>query len=148
MLGRAEAALRAALARLRAGAAFEVLLAASEAGTGGRLGAVLLLAGRPRDALAAFAEALRAEPGSAAARAGAAEALLELGQPAKALETVEAALGEAPDGWIVAAAAAHALGAAAEARAFLAEAARRSGIGFDCVHRRARQAALEAALGA
>lgn len=52
-----------------------------------------------------------------------AEALLALSRPAEALRAVEPLLGPGPEGWALAARAAEALGAKADARAFLARAA-------------------------
>jgi tetratricopeptide (TPR) repeat protein len=146
-LGEAEAAFRAALARLATGAAWDFLGAVNEARAGLHLGVVLLLGGKAGEALAAFADVLRREPANGSARVGAAEALLDVGEPAKALATVEKALGPAPDGWLVAAGAAHALGAGGDARVFLAEADKRNASGYECVHRWARHRALAAALG-
>jgi len=146
-LGEAEAAFRAALGRLATGAAWDFLGAVNEARAGLHLGVVLLLGGKAGEALAALADVLRREPANGAARVGAAEALLDVGEPAKALATVERALGPAPDGWLVAAGAAHALGAGGDARVFLAEAGKRNASGYECVHRWARHRALAAALG-
>jgi len=147
-LGAAEAAYRSSLARLLGGQAWDFLGAVNEARAGMHLGIVLLLAGRAREALTAFAEVLKVEPANGSARVGAAEALLDVGEPAQALRTVEGALGKQPDGWLVAASAAHALGAAADARLFLDEARKRTGAGYECVHRWARQQALERSVGA
>jgi tetratricopeptide (TPR) repeat protein len=146
-LAAAEASYRACLARLAAGGAWDFLGAVNEARAGMHLGVVLLLAGRAREALAAFADVLRAEPANGAARVGAAEALLDVGEPAQALRTVEGALGSQPDGWLVAASAAHALGSGGDARLFLDEARRRVAVGYECLHRWARQEALERAVG-
>jgi tetratricopeptide (TPR) repeat protein len=147
-LAAAEGALRSALARLASGDAWEFLGAVNEVRAGLHLGVVLLLAGQPSQALQAFAAALRSEPENGSARVGAAEALIELGEAGRALEVVEPALGAQPDGWLVAASAAHALGAAADARVFLARAKERAARGYECLHRWARHEAVERALAA
>ena len=146
-LAGAETAYRSALGRLSAGGAWDFLGAVNEARAGMHLGVVLLLAGRAREALTAFAEVIKAEPSNGSARVGAAEALLDVGEPAQALRTVEGALGPLPDGWLVAASAAHALGAGSDARLFLAEARKRASAGYECLHRWARQEALERSVG-
>ncbi len=142
----AAAGYEAALRRLGADGPFEFLGLASEVRCHLHLGVVRLLEGRPADALRAFTEALRREPASPAGRVGAAEALLDLGDAAKALSVVEPALGRAPDGWLVAASAALQLGARADAGVFLAQARSRAGAGYECAHRYARQRAVEQAL--
>jgi len=147
-LASAEGALRRALERLASGATYEFLGAVNEVRAGLHLGVVLLLAGKPSDALQAFAGALRSEPGNGSARVGAAEALLELGEARRALEVVEPALGPQPDGWLVAASAAAALGAGADARVFLARAKERTACGYECLHRWARHEAVDRALAA
>jgi len=146
-LAAAEAAYRSSLARLASGTAWDFLGAVNEARAGMHLGVVLLLAGRPGEALNAFAAVLRAEPENRSARVGAAEALLDVGEPGKALAAVENALGEGPDGWIVAAGAASALGARDDARLLLAEAVRRNPRGYECLHRWARQESVQRAVG-
>jgi len=145
-LRQASAAYGAALRRLASDGPFEFLGSANEVRCHLHLGVVRLLEGRPGDSLKAFSEALRAEPVNGAARVGAAEALLDLGDHAKALSVVEGALGQAPDGWLVAASAALGLGAAGDARVFLQQAKARAGVGYECLHRWARHEALEKAL--
>ncbi|BDG07075.1 glycosyltransferase [Anaeromyxobacter paludicola] len=111
-----------------------------------RLGAALLLLGRPADARAAFEAALARAPGLPEPLLGRAEALLDEGRPAEALAALETLLDARPDGWLLAAAAAAALGAASDARALFAEAGRRWGAGI-AAERRERGEALAAALG-
>jgi len=142
----AAACYEAALRRLGTDGPFEFLGMVNEVRSHLHLGVVRLLEGRAADSLRSFTEALRVEPANGAARVGAAEALLDLGDPAKALSVVEPALGKVPDGWLVAAAAAHGLGAVADARVFLEQARARAGVGYECLHRWARQEALEQAL--
>jgi tetratricopeptide (TPR) repeat protein len=145
-LREAAASYQAALRRLASDAPFEFLGSANEVRCHLHLGVVHLLSGEAADSLKAFSEALRAEPANGAARVGAAEALLDLGQPAKALSVVEPALGKGPDGWLVAASAALGLGAAADARVFLEQARARAGVGYECLHRWARHESVERAL--
>jgi predicted Zn-dependent protease len=147
-LADAEAGFRAALAKLRGGAAFEFVGSVNEVRALQHVGVVQLLRGDASGALSAFAEALRAEPENPSARVGAAEALLELGQAGKALEVVEPALGTQADGWLIAADAALRLGAAADARTFLARARERTKGGYECQHRWARHETVERALAA
>jgi tetratricopeptide (TPR) repeat protein len=85
-----------------------------------RLGEALLLDGRAAEALDAFAAALAGKPGHVEAALGRAEALLELGRPGEAFAAVDPLLGASADGWLLAAAIAHALGATGDARALVA----------------------------
>jgi len=146
--GRAEAAFRASVRRLEQEGPFELVAVAGVARAQLHLGVLALLQGNPGAALEAFQAAQRAEPGNPSARVGLAEALLELGEAGQALATVEAALGPQPDGWLVAAAAAHRLGATADARLLLARAAERRSAGWECPHRQDRHDALARALAA
>ena len=146
LLDEAGAAFEAGLRRLASDGPFEFLGLTNEARCQLHLGVVRLLQGRSQASLQAFTEALRLEPRNPAARVGAAEALLDLGQAAKALQVVEPALGPAPDGWLVAASAAQQLGAAADARLLFSRAKERQGAGYECLHRWARHEALEKAL--
>jgi tetratricopeptide (TPR) repeat protein len=146
LLAEAEAAHGAALRRLRADGPFDYLGAASEVRALVQLGVVRYLRRTPAEALRAYGEALQVEPGSAAARVGAAEVLVDLGDPAKALQVVEPALDGQPDGWLVAACAAERLGARDDARTFLASARQRLGAGFQHAHRSLRLQQLERAL--
>jgi tetratricopeptide (TPR) repeat protein len=148
LLAEAEAAHLVALRRLREEGPFEFLGAVSEARALVQLGAVRYLRRSAAEALRAYGEALRVEPESAAARVGAAEVLVDLGDPRKALQMVEPALGAQPDGWLVAACAAERLGAREDARAFLARARERLGVGFQHAHRTIRHHQLEQALAA
>jgi len=107
-------------------------------------GHVLLLAGRPVDALAAFEAALRELPADPAALLGRAEAVLDGGDPARALSLLEPLLGDRPDGWLLAAAAAAALGSAADASVLLTRALDRTGSGLLGRHRKLRLRAMTA----
>jgi hypothetical protein len=68
--------------------------------------------------------------------------MLDAGDAGGALAGLERLLDARPDGWVLAAAAARALGAREEARLFLARAAERVPAGFVSNHRAARQAAM------
>ncbi len=116
-----------------------------------RLGNALLLAGRPREALGAFEDVLREAPGDTEARLGRAEALLDSGDPRTALGALEALLGECgelADPWLLAAAAARAIGSSADATLLLARAKERLAHGLGALHRRERLAELTSALSA
>jgi hypothetical protein len=113
-----------------------------------RAAEALLDARRPGDARALFESALSEAPGSCRARAGLAEAALDAGDPGAALSLVEPALREGADGFVVAAAAAQAVGADADARALLAGARARLALGLARPRRAARLDALARALDA
>lgn len=85
-----------------------------------RRGTVELLLAEPAAAEACFRQALALEPQSLEARLGSIEARLEQGQAAQALADLSSVLTtECADAWVLGAAAAHALGAADDARLFL-----------------------------
>jgi len=107
-----------------------------------RLATVLLQLGRPAEAAEAFRAARLAGADERAARLGEVEAILDGGDAAAALAALEPALDRHPDGWVLAAAAARALGARGEARLFLDRAAERIPAGFVAPHRAARHLAL------
>jgi predicted Zn-dependent protease len=110
-----------------------------------RLGTVQLQLGRAAAALALFQAALAEQPGSGEALLGEAEALLDLGKQDQALSNLEPLLrthGKTPDGWVLAAAAAGALGAAPDAAFLLEQAAGRVAAGFVAPHRAERHLAL------
>ncbi len=112
-----------------------------------RLGTVLLLLGRPTEALAAFAAALALRPHHVEALFGQVEATLDAGQPQRAFVLAEPLLNDGPpDGWLLASAIAHALGALPDARALLTRATSTTAIGYVGRHRRERQTRLEAIL--
>ncbi len=142
----AEASFRAALA---AGARETprqfVAGSASQASACG-LGEALLCAGRDAEARAAFAAALEKLPESVGARLGEVELLVRCGEAPAALARVEGLLDASPDGWLLAASAAHALGAAEDARALAREAQARRGK-FRAAHRAALLEALARELG-
>lgn len=123
---RARAALEEARSLLDRGG-FEQVMHASHAQVWARLGVLSLRQGRPAEALQAFG-ASRAAGATARIALGEAEALLALSRPVDALRALEPLLalgaeaGAPPEGWMLAARAAQAMGAAADARAFLARA--------------------------
>jgi len=146
LLEAAEAAYLSCARRLDEEGPFELVAAASPARARLQLGGVRYLRGRWPEALRACSEALQLEPASPDARIGAAEVLVELGRAAQALEILQPALGALADAWLVAASAAHRLGALEDARLFLGKARGLAAGGYQRIHRRLRQAALEAAL--
>lgn len=156
---------RARLARLEeAAAAYREALATDRArqervciaGSGSwlarvRLGTVSLQLGQPVAALALFREALDEEPGHREARLGEAEALLDSREPVQALahlEPILQAYRDVPDGWILAAAAARAVGAIPDFRTMLERAGERVGAGYVAPHRALRHLGLITAAGA
>jgi tetratricopeptide (TPR) repeat protein len=143
LLAGAEASFEAARRRLAQDGPFEYLGSATEFRCLLHLGVVRLLRGQAAASLQAFTDALRLDGKNASARVGAAEALVELGDSARALELVEHALGAGPDGWLMAAAAAHGLGSRSDARLFFGQACSRKQVGYECLHRFARHEALE-----
>lgn len=111
------------------------------------LGVVRLLAGESEAALVAFREAQQHHPGDLDARLGEAEALLDGARPDLALGLIQTVLGASPDGWVLAAAAAAALGAPRDAALFLARATERVSQGFSGFHRVERYQKLSGAVG-
>jgi tetratricopeptide (TPR) repeat protein len=107
-----------------------------------RRATVLLLLERPEEAAAEFRAARLAGADEGATCLGELEAMLDAGDAGGALAGLERLLDARPDGWVLAAAAARALGAREEARLFLARAAERVPAGFVSNHRAARQAAM------
>ena len=98
-------------------------------------GRCALAMGDPSSAASAFARA-QAEPEAAREAAlGVCEALVELGRPEAALERLVPLLDGAPDGWLLAALAVERLGVLAELRGLLAEANRRTSVGYVDVRR-------------
>ncbi len=124
LLRRARVAFEESLSLLARGG-FEQVMHASRAQVWARLGVVSLREGRPAEALEAFSTS-RAAGAAPRIALGEAEALLALSRPGDALRALEPVLGEGkgtvPEGWVLAARAAQALGATAEAQAFLARA--------------------------
>jgi tetratricopeptide (TPR) repeat protein len=141
LAGEAVAALRAAAATRGVARHEQFVAGADGLPAVVRMGNVLLLAGRPREALGAFEEVLREAPGDTEARIGRAEALLDSGEPGAALAALEPLLGERAelaDPWLLAAAAARALGSNADAALLLARARERLAGGLGALHRRER----------
>ncbi len=96
---------------------------------------VLLLSDRPGEALRASEAALREKPDESVALLARAEALLYLGEPARALALVEPLVGDGADAWLIAAAAARGLGATADAALFLDQGRARAARGLASAHR-------------
>lgn len=120
-LGEAEACHEEALRLVERGG-FEQVMHATPAQGWARLGVVRLRAGRAAEALECFARSRGAGATDRIALAEA-EALLALARPGEALRALEPLLGAAgPEGWVLAARAAQALGADADAEVFLARA--------------------------
>jgi len=157
-LGAADAALRA---RLLSGA--EEAYAEARAGAGARradasiqgastwlplagLGRVRLQLERRREAGEALRAALAEQPGLPEARLGLLELQLLEGDAAGALAGCEPLLDEKPDGWVLAAAAARALGAEADAGLLAARAEERARKGFVVPHLQARLRELRGAV--
>ncbi len=106
----------------------EVLPGALGATGATRRGTVELLLAEPLAAEAHFERALAADPQSVEARLGRIEARLEQGRAAQALAEVSQLLTpDDADGWLLGAAAAHALGAVEDAKVFAASARRALG---------------------
>ncbi|BDG07073.1 tetratricopeptide repeat-containing glycosyltransferase [Anaeromyxobacter paludicola] len=142
VLEQAARALQATLATAGAPHERRTLGGASGHAANGQLGLVLLARRDWAGARDALLAALGDRPGDREAALGLAEARAELGEAAQALRELEPLLDASPDGWAVAARAAQVLGALDDARALLAEAARRQSAGFSAPHRRERAQAL------
>lgn len=147
LLEEAEQAYLLAAERLSTGGPYELVAAVTPVSAQLHLGGVRYLRGRWPEALRAYSEALRLEPANQAARVGSAEVLVELGQAPRALELLQPALGPRPDAWLVAAMAAERLGALADARLFLTQAAARASGGYERLHRAQQHRALALRLG-
>ncbi len=102
-----------------------------------RLGTVRLLQGAAEEALALFDESHKEEPSIDESLFGACEALVELDRPTEALLRLETTLttSQHPDGWLIAAEAAEALGNVPDMKLFLSRARARSANGYLAVHR-------------
>ncbi len=129
------------------GGRHSLVITASPWSTLTRLGTVLLLDAQPREASLAFEAALAAKPGLLEAQLGIAEAWLDGGDALRCLKAAEPHLGERPDGWLLSAAAAIALGAREDARTFFTRACRLArSPGYVARHRAARHERLAALL--
>jgi len=107
-----------------------------------RLATVLLMEGRPAEALAEFRAARAAVPNCEEARLGEAEALVDTGDGAAAEALLASLRGERPDAWVLSAAAAALGGDLARVRTFLTGARERIRAGFLAVRRAPRLTAL------
>jgi len=112
-----------------------------------RLGTVELLLDRPAEALRAFDAALRMRSGEREARLGRAEAQIQLGEAAVALQGIEGLLDDSsPDSWALAASAVSVLRLLDDARLFSTRAVALADKSFIAPHRRARLRELIASL--
>lgn len=125
-----------------------LVVGASSWASATRVGAVMLALGRVDEAQEAFAAARSAQPEAREAALGVAECLLDKGETEAALAAVEPLLDDRPDGWLLAAAAAHALGLLDDLRVLLGRARERSARGYLSPHRRERHGLLHGALAA
>lgn len=114
-----------------------------------RLGTVELVLGHPAEALSAFKVALALRPDDRAARLGQAEAMIDLGAAAGALQNLERELDDAsPDAWTLAAVAVRSLGLLDDARLFARKAEVLLDKGFVATHRRDKLRDVAASLTA
>jgi glycosyltransferase involved in cell wall biosynthesis len=112
-----------------------------------RLGTVELLLDRPAEALCAFDMALKIRPSEREARLGRAEALIQLGEAAAALRTMEGLLDDSsPDSWALAASAVSVMRLPDDARLFAGRALALAGKTFIAPHRRGKLRELIASL--
>ncbi len=107
-----------------------------------RVGVLRLLRGEVAAAREAFDAALAANPRADEAALGVVECRLDAGDAAGALTAVEKHLGAAPDGWVLAAAAAEELGAVSAMRDLLARCQQTIAQGYVSPHRAARHGEL------
>ncbi len=105
-------------------------------------GTALLALGRYVEARRAFSAALALNPASLEAQVGLAEALLECGDAKAGLAACERTLGADPDGWLIAAACAEALGSVKDLQLLFSETCKRTAKGFLSIHRNERHAEL------
>ncbi len=111
-----------------------------------RLATVLLLQDQWSDARSAFSAALVARPGHTEALLGQAEVRVETGDFRGAFWILEPLLDVAPDGWLLAAAAARGCGFMTDAQLFFSRACNRARKGYLSPHRKERHRALSALL--
>jgi tetratricopeptide (TPR) repeat protein len=125
----------------------ELLPGAASWAAATRLGTVLLLAGRPREARRAFERAVEVRPDHVEASLGVIEALVDSGDTAAAIRAAGPLMQtDSPDVWLLAAAAVEAMGQVDDLRMFLAQArAHRTRVPFIAEHRNNRMRDLEAA---
>lgn len=110
------------------------------------LGLVQLTGGSPSQALGYFDSAFSRDPANREASLGRAEALAAVGQGQQALGAIEGWLDDEPDGWLIAAAAAEALGQIEDFKRFFLGAHARSSSGYSSPHRNEEQWAMQARL--
>ncbi len=111
-------------------------------------GNTLLALGRHVEARKAFTEAVSLKPDALEAHVGFAEAVLECGDAQAALEACRPAMGDEPDGWLIAAACALELGSPQDAKALFTSACERGAKGYLSPHRSARHTELACVVAA
>ncbi len=111
-----------------------------------RLGTVQMLLGETDDALRSFDAALAVRPAEREALLGRAEAMIDRGDAAGALQRIEGLLDGSPDAWTLAAVAVGALGRPADVALFAKRAGALATKGFVAPHRRERLQTLGASL--
>lgn len=144
-----DAALRCQGAALAQGERFFPLTFVAGAATWAawtRVGVLRLLRGEVSSAREAFAAALAMHARADEAALGLIECMVEAGDASGALVAVEKHLGAAPDGWVLAAAAAEELGAVGAMRDLLARCQTTIAHGYVSPHRAARHGELLAAM--
>ncbi|MBL8958109.1 MAG: glycosyltransferase [Myxococcaceae bacterium] len=105
-------------------------------------GNTLLALGKPAEAKTSLEKALALKPGAFEAKVSLAEALLDVGDANAALGACDGTLGDEPDGWLIAAAAAIELGAPADAQHLFNNACARQAKGYVSPHRAVRHTDL------
>lgn len=134
-LARAAGAFEAALAFEGADGIRQYVAGASSFASWSGLGGVRLAEGRHAEALRCFERALLVHPGDRDARLGIGEVTVRRGDAQGALVVLESLLDERPDGWLLAALAARALGAHRDAEEMMRRAGDRVCRGFVAPHR-------------
>jgi len=112
-----------------------------------RLGVVELLRGRVEQARVELDAALASSPTAIDTQLGRIEALVATGEAATALQELQPHLGDRPDGWVLGALAAEALGELELVRTCIAKTQTHLGVGFGAPHRRERYFDVLASLG-
>src|SRR5262249_9645170 len=112
-------------------------------------GNTLLAIGRATEARKVFTDAVSLKPVALEAHVGAAEAELDCGNAERALKACEPALSSGePDGWLIAAGCAIALGSPVDAQKLFGQACERASKGYLSPHRMQRHAELACLISA
>jgi hypothetical protein len=112
-----------------------------------RLGVVELMRGRVEQARVQLDAALASNPSAIDSQLGRIEALVATGEASTALQELEPHLGDRPDGWVLGALAAEALGEFELVRTCIAKTQAHLAVGFGAPHRRERYFDVLACLG-